>query len=195
MTSSIKNIDHKVVTGLRNGDAIAFDILFNKYSQRLYSFSYKCLKSEEEAEEVVQEVFLYIWEKKDGLKSEYSFNSYIFTIAYNIIKKHFNKKAKENAFKDEIIYLSLEERNNLDQIIDYKYLLNRVEKVIDSLPERRREIFIKRKYEGLSIKQIATELGISPNTVENQLSLAQKLINKELQKERLAGILFFMLFF
>jgi len=194
MISSFKHIDYLAVQNLRQGDVKAFDNLFNKYSPRLYNFSVKYLKSAEEAEEVVQEVFLYIWDKKEGLKPDNSFNAYIFTIAYNIIKKYFIKKSRDNAFKDELLYALFKQENNLDQIIDYKFLLEKVELIIDYLPNRRKEIFIKRKYDGLSVKQIADELGISPNTVENQLASAQKQIKDELKKEKLAGLLFFMLF-
>ena len=158
------------------------------------TFQSNTLKSAEEAEEVVQEVFLYIWDKREGLKPDNSFNAYIFTIAYNIIKKYFIKKSRDNAYKDDLIYTLLQQENNLDQTIDYKFLLEKVELIINSLPNRRKEIFIKRKYDGLSVKQIADELGISPNTVENQLASAQKQILNELQKEKLAGLIFFMLF-
>lgn len=194
MTPSFKHIDYLTVKSLKQGHIRAFDDLFKKYSPRLYNFSLKYLKSAEEAEEVVQEVFLYIWEKKDGLKPDNSFNAYIFTIAYNIIKKYFIKKSKENAFKDDLIYTLLQQENNLDKIIDYKFLLEKVESIINALPARRKEIFIKRKYDGLSVKQIAEELGISPNTVENQLASAQKQILNELQKEKLGGLIFFTLF-
>ncbi len=194
MNSPLKHIDHLAVENLQKGDIKAFDDLFNKYSSRLFSFSLKYLKSNEEAEEVVQEVFLYIWDKREGLKPDQSFNSYIFTIAYNIIKKYFLKKSRDNAFKDDLIYSLLQQENKLDQIIDYKFLLEKVEKYIEALPKRRKEIFVKRKYDGLSVKQIAKELGISPNTVENQLASAQKQIQEELQKEKLAGLLFFVLF-
>jgi RNA polymerase sigma-70 factor (ECF subfamily) len=182
------------VKNLRDGNIKAFDDLFNKYSPKLYNFSLKYLKSSEEAEEIVQEVFYYIWEKREGLKPDQSFNSYIFTIAYNIIRKYFNKKAKENAYKDEAVYSLLKEENSLDRIIDYKSLLGKVESVIDRMPEKRREVFIKRKYEELPVKQIAKDLGISPNTVENHLASAQKYILEEMKKEKLAGILFFVLF-
>ena len=194
MTSTFKHIDHLAVKNLKQGDVKAFDDLFNKYSPRLYNFSIKYLKSEEEAEEVVQEVFLYIWDKREGLKPDNSFNAYIFTIAYNIIKKYFIKRSKDNAYKDDLIYTLLQQENNLDQTIDYKFLLEKVELIINSLPNRRKEIFIKRKYDGLTVKQIADELGISPNTVENQLASAQKQILNELQKEKLAGLIFFILF-
>lgn len=194
LTLPFKHIDYLAVKSLKNGDERAFDELFNKYSPRLYNFSVKYLKSAEEAEEVVQEVFLYIWDKRDGLKPANSFNAYIFTIAYNIIKKYFIKKSRDNAFKDELIYSLLHQENNLDKIIDYKFLLKKVELIIDALPPRRKEIYLKRKYSGLSVKQIADDLGISPNTVENQLASAQKQIQNELQKEKLAGLIFFILF-
>lgn len=194
MTSTFTHIDYLNVKSLKEGDVKAFDALFIKYSQRLFNFSLKYLKSAEEAEEVVQEVFLYIWDKREGLKPDNSFNAYIFTIAQNIIKKYFLKKARNNAFKDDLILQKLIQENNLDQEIDYKFLLEKVESIINSLPDRRKEIFIKRKYYELSVKQIADELGISPNTVENQLASAQKQIRTELQKDKLAGLLFFMLF-
>jgi len=192
--STFHHIDYLAVNDLKNGDLKAFDDLFDKYSPRLYNFSLKYLKSVEEAEEIVQEVFMYIWDKREGLKPESSFNAYIFTIAYNIIKKYFIKKARENAFKDDLIYALLQEENRLDQIIDYKLLLEKVEKLVEALPTRRKEIFIKRKYEGLSVKQIAAQMGISPNTVENQLASAQKSLLDEFKKEKLAGMIFFVLF-
>jgi RNA polymerase sigma-70 factor (ECF subfamily) len=194
LATFLTHIDYVSVKNLRDGNIKAFDDLFNKYSPKLYNFSLKYLKSVEEAEEIVQEVFYYIWEKREGLKPDQSFNSYIFTIAYNIIRKYFNKKAKENAYKDEAIYSLLKDENSLDRIIDYKSLLGKVESVIDRMPDKRREVFIKRKYEGLPVKQIAEDLGISPNTVENHLASAQKYILEEMKKEKLAGMLFFVLF-
>ena len=191
---TLSQIDYTAVSKLKKGNPKAFDDLFKKYSERLYKFSLKYLKSPEEAEEIVQEVFLYIWDNKEGLKPDSSFNAYVFTIAYNIIQKYFNKKSRENAFKDELIYKYLEKENNLDKVIDYRSLLERVEGIINNLPPRRKEIFINRKYHGKSIKQIARELDISPNTVENQLTSAQKQIRGELEEQKLAGLLFFVLF-
>lgn len=194
MTTSFTPIDYLTVKSLKEGDVKAFDVLFSKYFQRLFNFSVKYLKSADEAEDVVQEVFLYIWDKRDAMKPDSSFSAYIFTIAHNIIRKHFIKKSRENAFKDSLIYSILEDENNLDKTIDYKFLLEKVELIIEALPDKRKEIFIKRNYYDLPVKQIADELGISPNTVENQLASARKQIKTELQKEKLAGLIFFMLF-
>ncbi|MDQ1332262.1 MAG: hypothetical protein QG576_296, partial [Bacteroidota bacterium] len=148
------------------------------------------LKSTEEAEEVVQEVFMYIWDKRDQLKPDKSFNAYIFTIAHNIIRKYFIKKCRENAYKDELIYNMLKEDNSLDRMIHFKLLLEKIEQIIETLPARRKEIFLKQKYDGLPVIRIAEDLKISPNTVENQLASARKYILAELKKEKISGIFF-----
>ena len=82
-----------LVRQLSNGNLLAFNTLFREYSSRLYRFALGYLKSEDEAEELVQEVFTIIWEKRAELKEELSFKSYLFTIAFNIIKKHFRTKS------------------------------------------------------------------------------------------------------
>jgi len=189
-----RHIDYNDIIKLREGDAKSFDVLFEKYSGRLYNFALKYLKSVEDAEGVVQSVFLYIWENRDGLKPELSFNAYLFTIAHNIIKKQFLKIARDNAYKEEVLYTFLKSDNSLEKIIDYKYLLKKVEEIIEQLPPKRKEVFIKRKYQELPVKEIAALMGISPNTVENHLSAAQKQILETLEKEKLAGFLFFLLF-
>jgi RNA polymerase sigma factor (sigma-70 family) len=149
----MRHIDFMTVKKLKEGDAKAFDTLFLKYGQRLFNFSVKYLKSTEEAEGVVQDVFLYVWEKRSGLKPESSFNAYLFAIAYNIIRKHFNKRSKENAYKDDLLYEMLKQDNNLDQIIDYRFLLQKVESIIALLPERRQVFcflyYLCRFYESL----------------------------------------------
>lgn len=82
-----------LVYNLSKGNLLAFNTLYKEYSGRLYRFAIGYLKSEDEAEELVQEVFTIIWEKRGDLKEELSFKSFLFTIAFNIIKKHFRTKA------------------------------------------------------------------------------------------------------
>ena len=185
------------VNKLKIGDIDSFDSLFLKYSPRIYKFSLKYLKSEELAEELTQEVFLNIWEKRGNLDPSQSFNSYIFTISYNLIRKHFIKKARENTYKNELIHNFLDSDNNLDRVIDYKLILKKVENIIESLPPRRKEIYLKKKYEGLTIRQISEDLGISPNTVENQLTAAQRYLIEQLSKNDLDNKIFldFLLIF
>jgi len=188
---SLENEAH-LVKSLSRGNLLAFNSLFKEYSGRLYRFAYGYLKSEEESEELVQEVFTKIWEKRKELKSELSFKSYLFTIAFNIIKKHFRRETCiSEYFKTRISEdLDLETTKK----VTYDSLYHFVSKLVNQLPERRKEIFIKSRFEGLSIKEIAEELKISHKTVENQLTDALKFIRANLERESMPVVLLFSLF-
>jgi RNA polymerase sigma-70 factor (ECF subfamily) len=91
--------DHKIenesllVRNLSKSNLLAFNTLYKEYSGRLYRFAIGYLKSQTEAEELVQDVFRIIWEKRADLKEELSFKSFLFHIAFNIIRKHFRTKS------------------------------------------------------------------------------------------------------
>lgn len=96
--------DNDLVERLQNGDIEAFDTIYSKYSGKLYAFGLKYLKSTDETEELVQSVFLKIWENHKKLKKESSFKSYIFVIAYNDICNLFRKRNYRQKFINEMIY-------------------------------------------------------------------------------------------
>ncbi|HEY3389098.1 MAG TPA: sigma-70 family RNA polymerase sigma factor, partial [Prolixibacteraceae bacterium] len=81
------------------------------------------------------------------------------------------------------------------QNIDFQSTKKAIDHLVDQLPARRKEVFIKSRFEGLTVKEIADELGTSPKTVENQLGEALKFIREHLGKEDLAGIIFLILFY
>lgn len=182
----------RLVKSLSKGNLLAFNSLFKEYSRRLYRFAYGYLKSEQESEELVQEVFTIIWEKRKDLKSELSFKSFLFTISFNIIKKHFRREA----YISEYFKIRISEDIDLETTkkVTYDSLYHYVSELVEQLPERRKAIFIKSRFEGLSIKEIAEELQISHKTVENQLTDALKFIRINLTRENLHLILWFTLF-
>lgn len=182
------------VTALKEDDAKAFDHLFGQYSKRLYYFALGYLKSKEEAEEIVQEVFYKIWQNRKSLNPELSFKAYIFKIAYRKINEVFRKVSQEQLFRHELVDVFLESDNNLDERTDYHSLLELVDSITNNLPPRQKDIFIKRKQQGLSVNEIAEILNIAPKTVENHLTEALKKIKSGLMKEKSAGLLFFFLF-
>ena len=184
--------DSALVKELSKGNLLAFNSLYKEYSCRLYRFAIGYLKSEQEAEELVQEVFTIIWEKRAELKVELSFKSFLFTIAFNIIRKHFRTQAYlSEYFKTGIIS---EPDMQTSQKITYDSLYQYITELVNQLPERRKEIFIKSRFEGLSINEIAEKLKISHKTVENQLTDALKFIRTNLNRENIPVILFFFLF-
>jgi RNA polymerase sigma-70 factor (family 1) len=188
---SVEN-EAQLVKSLSKGNLLAFNTLFREYSGRLYRFAYGYLKSEAESEELVQEVFMKIWEKRAELKKELSFKSYLFTIAFNIIRKHFRTRKYISEYFKSRIWDDLDTETS--QKITYDSLYQYITELVNQLPERRKEIFIKSRFEGLNIKEIAEELEISHKTVENQLTDALKFIRANFNREIIFLILLFMLF-
>jgi RNA polymerase sigma-70 factor (family 1) len=183
--------DSILVKELTGSNILAFNALFRKYGTRLYRFAYGYLKSTEEAEELVQDVFTKIWEKRVDLREELSFKSYLFTVAFNLIRKHFKTKARIAEYLKS--GLSDIDSQTTDKIT-YNSLNQYIGELVNQLPDRRKTIFIKSRIEGLSIKEIAEELKISHKTVENQLSAALKFIRTNLNKDGIYAILFYVLF-
>jgi RNA polymerase sigma-70 factor (family 1) len=187
--------DFELVERLQKGDVEAFDLIYEKYSVKLYNFGLKYLRSTAEAEELVQSVFLKLWENYRSLKKESSFKSYLFTIAYNDICKLFRKRNYRQKFIDDTLYESSHSSSEAEDGIDYQSVLDQVQQIIDNLPERQKTIFLKSRQEGKSAKEIAEEVGLSPGTIDNYISEALKFIRSRLNKESLPVLLFFSLFF
>ncbi len=185
--------DKELVNKLQKGSVDAFEHLYEIYSLRLYHFGLKYLKSEIDAEGLVQDVFAKIWEKRSSLKGELSFKSYIFTIAFNFIRKVFIKKSQ---LKEYLKTEKGRDEFDIDTInqIEYNSLSDYLDTIVNQLPKRRREVFIKSRIEDLSVKEIAKQMNISPKTVENQLASAIQFIRANWQNKNLSAILFFSLF-
>ncbi|HAZ03245.1 MAG: hypothetical protein A2W90_08645 [Bacteroidetes bacterium GWF2_42_66] len=187
--------DNELIENLRKGDVEAFDLVYKKYAQKLYAFSLKYLKSVEETEELVQSVFLKVWENQQNLKTETSFKSYLFTIAYNEICNLFRRRKYQQKFISRTTTENQKTFEVTEDQIDYKFVLQQVEMILARLPEKQKIIFIKSRIEGKSTKEIASEHGLSPGTVDNYISEALKFIRANLKDEHLAVLLFLSLFF
>lgn len=189
-----RNLESFWVSALKKGNAAAFDELFRLYGKRLYHFSLGYLKSKTDAEEVVQDIFLKIWHNRNSLDPSLSFNAYLFKIAYRQIAERFRKNLQVKKYLHDIASETLDFTAEMDERANYRSLLDLVEKLIHQLPERQREVIVLRKIEGLSVADIAARLDISPKTVEHHITEALKNIKAGLDKESIAGLLFFVLF-
>ena len=186
--------DIELVSKLQKGDVEAFDLVYAKYAGKLYAFAFKYLKSKAETEELVQSVFLKVWENHKTLRKESSFKSYLFTIAYNEICNCFKRRVHLQKF---IGVQQLENSNassDTEELINYHSTLEQLNDIIAKLPERQRTIFLKSRQEGKTNKEIADELGISSGTVDNYISESLKFIRIHLQDKNIGMMLFFILF-
>ncbi len=191
MDKKINISEVNCLNALKNGDNSAFDKLFSDYGKRMYFFAYGYLKSKEEAEGVVQEVFLRIWRNREHINPELSFKSYLFKIAWHYIIELFEQNTRYQAYRHKILEEAVEFTDETNERLNYQILLEKVESLIQKLPKRQKEILLKRKKEGISVKEIASQLGISPKTVENHLTEAIKNLKSGLGKDEISGMLFF----
>jgi len=188
------SIESKILKELKKGDHAAFEKIFERYSKQLFQFSLSYLKSEEAAEDIVQEVFIKIWNNRKELKTDTSFQSYLFTIALNSVRKYFNQLSRLNELKHDILFDSSGLKSDFDDRSDYQAMLDKLEELIKQMPEKRREVFIKKKIEEKSLKEISEELNITTKTVEYHITEAMRFLKSEFDKLQIQGLIFFHLF-
>ena len=165
--------EKETVRKLKHGDQEAFAFLYNHYWKQVYNFSRLYLISADAAEEVVQEVFIKIWETREFLREDDHFKGLLF-----IITRH-RKNVNEDFYKVTVL-AALEEPYDVEEEIDAHNLQEYIDRLIDELPPRRREIFNLSRKEQKSYKEIALLLNISEKTVENQISEALKYLKKNI---------------
>lgn len=183
-----------IVSKFKAGDAAAFDAIYNMYNQKLYCFALGLLKDQNSAGEIVQEVFVTLWEKRNQVDVTFNFENYIFTIAYNSIRKFFRKRSMENRVREIMLNNSPDLFENADTSIIYNELLELANKTIEKLPPKRKTVYKLSRHEDMTIKEIANRLNISTRTAENQLARALKYLKEELHTLSLLILLFYRLF-
>jgi len=185
----------ELVKHLKKGDIAAFDAIYNKYCYKLHQFVFMYLKQEEDAEGIVQEVFIKIWESRGKIDIYASFESFLFTIAYNATMSLLRKRVSETKSRE---YLkSLQQIDSADQVIDeiqFKELNQKVQSLLDQLTPRQREIYFLSREEGLTHEEIAQKLNISKSTVNNHLVSTIKYLKAHISSSLAVNILFICLF-
>jgi RNA polymerase sigma-70 factor (ECF subfamily) len=189
----VKNEDLENVELLKSGDMPAFSVLFKKYSERLYAFALGITKEPYIAEEITQLVFLKVWEKRFQIDEYLSFKSFLFSITYSETISWIRKETAEKRKMDHWGEYRSYESNETDYTVEFNNISSLVHEIIESLPEKRKEIFRLSREQGYSYKEIAEKLGISVKTVENQISAALKTIRGRLGEDQIISILFYFL--
>jgi RNA polymerase sigma-70 factor (ECF subfamily) len=192
---SSDNFTQELLARLKNGDMLAFDQVYELYSHKLFSFVFKILKNEAEADDIVQEVFVKIWESRWSLVDFKLLNSYIFTIAYNHSIDHIRKRISNNKYLEHLKNSAVVNFTpTIISQIEFNELHNQVEKLIANLPERQKQVYLLHREEGLTYPEIAEKMGISKNTVENHMVKALKYLRQNIDNSLLINTLFVSLF-
>jgi RNA polymerase sigma-70 factor (family 1) len=187
--------DKLIIKNLKEGDVLSFDNIFKKYNKKVYYFTLSYLKNKEEAEDVVQDVFMNLWKYRDQINESYVFSKYLFKITYNATCKKFRKQASDKKQLEEVQQNFILEDNSTNLDIEYNNLFETANLLIEKLPSRQKKIFLLNIKEQLTNEQIAQQLNISKKTVENYLAMAKTSLRKSLSDGRILSVLFFCLFF
>lgn len=177
-----------------DGDKEAFRFFFERYYADLCNLVHIYLHDPIISEEIAQDIFIYLWEKKEKIKIESSVKSYLLRAAKNRSLNYI----RNEKIKSEIL-AKLEKKdynaNEIpDQVLDASQLREIINTAVDSLPERCRQIYILGKEKNLSYREIGEELGISVKTVEVQMSTALKRLREQLRPHYNDIFVFFLLF-
>jgi RNA polymerase sigma-70 factor (ECF subfamily) len=162
------------------GDAESFRKIYEYYQGKIFLFALRLTKSKSEAEEVVQEVFVRLWEKREKIKVEKNFNSYILTITKNLVLDGLKKAAYDKTIQQKIYrHMQALQNTTVDQLIE-KELTRLHQQAVDQLSPQKKIVFKLSREEELSYEEIAEKLGVSKNTVRNQMSDSLKSIREYL---------------
>ncbi len=188
MVNSNINTEKLLIKELTEGNNKAFRKLFDYYRNDLYKFSLSMVCSKDYAEEIVQDVFMKVWIKRESLNPEMSFKSYLFTITRNKNIKFLKKAANDRKLREEIFYKKQKFANSIDIYVRESELEFLKQEALDKLSPRRREIFEMARNENKSYEEIAAELGISISTVRNQMSKSLEILRDFILKNKEIGI-------
>ncbi|CAM3743052.1 RNA polymerase sigma-70 factor [Pontibacter korlensis] len=175
-----ERIEH-LVNSLLTGDEGAFACLYREFEARLYTFAFKLTQDKIDAEEVVQEVFLKVWEKRHTLNPQQSFGGFLFTVAKNIVYNKAKQRAYHFAFQKYLAYSEQDICRATENNLGYNELGTLLDKIYEALPPVRRKVFLMSRLQGLSNSEIAAELNTSTSNIENHLNKALRFIREKLQ--------------
>ncbi len=185
--------DKSLLLEIAAGDERAFRKLFELYKERFYSVALKMTRSNEVAEDIVQDVFMYIWSKRENIIAIENPSSYFFTCVYRKVYQYYRKIALEKKLLENISsqneFINTTDKRVLDR--ENKHLISQA---VAKLPPKQQLVFKLSKWEELSREEIARQLQISPHTVKNHLTDAIKFIRTFLRDSTLTLLVIYSFF-
>ncbi len=182
VTQTKANDESTYISRFKNGEPEAFTFFFNCYWQELYIVAYRHMRDEDTAKDLVQEVYIQIWEKRDLINDNYiSLRPYFFrTLKNRILNYYASEKVRKEVVEQMLLRMESIVRAG-DSTTVYRHLESIVEESISNLTGLMKTVYQMRA-DNYSISQIALQLGIAEQTVKNYLSESRAILKKELTK-------------
>ncbi|MBL1407175.1 RNA polymerase sigma factor [Sphingobacterium faecale] len=182
MHSDSNPIDFELLQRLKAGDHVAFEELYNQYSKKLYWKLKQMVKYPSEADELLQNLFVKVWEKREQIVIHQTFEGYLYRVAQHMAIDYFRSLDRQSRLQDEVSRTGAIIAENTEALLFAKETQQLLDEAVASLPEQRRRAFILCKLEGKSHQEAAEIMNISPNTVHNHLVKAVYTVRQHLLK-------------
>jgi len=170
-----------LIDELRRGSASAFSKLYYMYAPRLYAYCMTYCKCREDAEEIVEDTFVRLWRIHESIRQNETLRNILFILAKHQIYTSFVKRAKSPEYAEYVETLNVTSNDSVDGTVSFEMFKSHLYAAIDSLPATQRSVVRMSKLECLKNREIAEALGLSEQTVKNQLSLGLKQLRKMLK--------------
>ncbi|AYB32540.1 sigma-70 family RNA polymerase sigma factor [Chryseolinea soli] len=174
--------DEKLFLKIREGNAAAFDMLFNRYWEKLYRIAYARLKDTDDAQDVVQEVLVRFWNNREKTEIKTSLEMYLMGAVRLQVIDHFrSRKVRERQLQEALDRINLLE-SSIHDVADYLELEQTLEAIVNEMPAMLKSIYLMRS-ENMSVKEIASKLGLADQTVKNYISEVLRRLRIALQEK------------
>lgn len=172
--------DSARIKAIKKGNIKEYELLFREFYQPLIAYAFSLVKSEADAEEIVQDIFYGIWKNKESLEIHTSFSAYLYKAVYNNCLQLFRKEKRKLEFQQNNADWMLNENMNPGEVLQYNELKDKINRAVDELPENCKIIFKLNRFQGLKYSEIALKLAISVKTVEANMTKALKHIRRQM---------------
>ncbi|MDR2809080.1 MAG: RNA polymerase sigma-70 factor [Tannerellaceae bacterium] len=180
------NVTTESLEDLKRGDHKAFDVVFLSYFDKVKHFIAGLVRSENDAEDLAQDVFAKLWTARETIDTQSSFHSFLYVMSRNAAYNYLKHKLVQTNYANECVLR--EETDTPEELVFAKEMELLIEMTLCNMPEKRSEIYRLSRNKGLSNDEIAARLNVSRKTVENNLTLALR----EIRKVILLSIVFFI---
>ena len=187
--------ERELLSLLKQGNEQAFEKIYKLYSSRLFGNVFRMVKSETTTQEILQDVFIKIWNNRDSIDLEKSFRSYLFRIAENKVYDFFRKASRDKKIQVQLFAVATEEYEHIETMIHRKENALLLQKAIDSLSPQRQQIFRLIKLDNKSYEEVSRQLGISVSTISDHIVKANKAIREFIFKHNDMTIILYCFLF
>jgi RNA polymerase sigma-70 factor (family 1) len=172
--------DQTLIAFLFEGKKWAFEEIYNRYGKKLLFIAYNQIGAWEEAEELVQEVFLSVWKRRGQIEIR-NLNLYLSLAVKNKVYDYIKSQINYRKYQEYLIFQEISETRDTENIVNFKELTSAMEKVLSQLPEKSAEVFRQSRFEDKTVKEIAEQLNLSPKAVEYHITKSLKFLQENLK--------------